>query len=194
MVFPTHIVAVGGIVEDGHGNILLVKTRDAGWEYPGGQVEVGENLMDALSREIKEESGIGSSAGQHLYQNAAAQCSSGRGIVRECPTRRIPLSLNKVKAPALNRVIMLVHLYTKEAMGMSMSRKLDHETANQLRTIFSKLNLDSRKITVDLYNETIESEDEYAIEDILDSAGILTPDEARQLEETVREMRENDWD
>nr|WP_083486512.1 NUDIX hydrolase [Alicyclobacillus ferrooxydans] len=53
MVFPTHIVAVGGIVEDGEGNVLLVKTRDGGWVFPGGQVEVGENLMDALCREIK---------------------------------------------------------------------------------------------------------------------------------------------
>ncbi|MCR2821264.1 NUDIX hydrolase [Lederbergia panacisoli] len=58
MIMPTHIVAVGGIVEDERGNILLVKTRDGGWVYPGGQVEVGENLIDALSREIKEESGI----------------------------------------------------------------------------------------------------------------------------------------
>ncbi|MGG4091561.1 NUDIX hydrolase [Paenibacillus lautus] len=58
MPFPTHIVAAGGFVEDGEGNILLVKTRDGGWVYPGGQVEVGENLMDALVREIKEESGI----------------------------------------------------------------------------------------------------------------------------------------
>ncbi|GAA0378343.1 NUDIX hydrolase [Bacillus horti] len=58
MGFPTHIVSAGGIVEDGNGNILLVKTRDGGWVCPGGQVEVGENLMDALAREIKEESGI----------------------------------------------------------------------------------------------------------------------------------------
>lgn len=58
MTFPTHIIAVGGIVEDGQGSILLVKTRDGGWVYPGGQVEIGENLMEALSREVKEESGI----------------------------------------------------------------------------------------------------------------------------------------
>ncbi|MCI0184426.1 hypothetical protein [Sulfoacidibacillus ferrooxidans] len=76
---------------------------------------------------------------------------------------------------------------------MSISKKLDHETVNQLRTIFSKLNLDSRKITVNLYNETVESEDEYAVDDILESAGILTPEEAKQLEETVRQMRESDW-
>lgn len=58
MIMPTHIVAVGGIVEDEHDNILLVKTHRGHWVFPGGQVEVGENLMDALIREIKEESGI----------------------------------------------------------------------------------------------------------------------------------------
>lgn len=77
---------------------------------------------------------------------------------------------------------------------MSIPKKLDRETANQLRTIFSKLNLDSRKVTVDLDNETIETEDECAIDDILESAGILTPEEARQLEETVHQIRERDWD
>jgi len=58
MMMPTHIVAVGGIVENDQGDILLVKTRDGGWVFPGGQVEVGETLIDGLSREIKEESGI----------------------------------------------------------------------------------------------------------------------------------------
>lgn len=58
MIMPTHIVAVGGIVENEQGEILLVKTLHGGWVYPGGQVEVGENLIDALIREVKEESGI----------------------------------------------------------------------------------------------------------------------------------------
>ncbi|UPK42619.1 NUDIX hydrolase [Paenibacillus pabuli] len=58
MAFPTHIVSAGGIVEDGTGNILLVKAHDDGWVYPGGITEVGENLIDGVIREIKEESGI----------------------------------------------------------------------------------------------------------------------------------------
>ncbi|WP_412933251.1 NUDIX hydrolase [Lederbergia ruris] len=58
MEMPTHIVAAGGIVEDDQGNILLVKTHHGGWVYPGGQVEVGENVIDAVTREVKEESGI----------------------------------------------------------------------------------------------------------------------------------------
>ena len=43
-----HIVTVAGYVEDGKGNVLLVKTNFRGWENPGGQVEVGENLEEAL--------------------------------------------------------------------------------------------------------------------------------------------------
>lgn len=58
MPMPTHIVAVGGFVENENGELLIVKTQHGGWVYPGGQVEVGENLVDALIREIKEESGI----------------------------------------------------------------------------------------------------------------------------------------
>jgi 8-oxo-dGTP diphosphatase len=58
MAMPTHIVAVGGIVENEQEQVLLVKTQHGGWVFPGGQVEVGENLMEALIREIKEESGI----------------------------------------------------------------------------------------------------------------------------------------
>lgn len=58
MAMPTHIVAVGGFVENEDGHLLLVKTQHDGWVFPGGQVELGENLLDALSREIKEESGI----------------------------------------------------------------------------------------------------------------------------------------
>ncbi|WP_059173993.1 NUDIX hydrolase [Bacillus sp. FJAT-27445] len=58
MAMPTHIAATGGIVENEHGEILLVKTHNQGWVFPGGQVEVGENLIDALCREVKEESGI----------------------------------------------------------------------------------------------------------------------------------------
>ena len=57
--FPTHIVAVDGIVENDKNEILLVKNRRHGvWTIPGGQVETGENLIDAVVREIREESGI----------------------------------------------------------------------------------------------------------------------------------------
>ena len=56
--FPTHIVSVCGLIENDEGKILLVKNPVRGWEIPGGQVEVGETITEALKREVKEESGI----------------------------------------------------------------------------------------------------------------------------------------
>ncbi|WP_077328241.1 NUDIX hydrolase [Virgibacillus siamensis] len=59
MQMPVHIVAALGFVENDHEEILIVKERRSGeWVFPGGQVEAGENLMDGLIREVKEESGI----------------------------------------------------------------------------------------------------------------------------------------
>src|SRR5690554_2399245 len=77
MVWPTHIVAAAGYVFDKHGNILIVKTYNRGWDCTGGQIEVGENIEEGLLREIYEESGvvasvkslvgIYSNVGQYLY-------------------------------------------------------------------------------------------------------------------------------
>jgi 8-oxo-dGTP diphosphatase len=58
MILPTHIIAVGAIIKNDSGKILLQKNPRRGWEYPGGQVENGENLIDALNREILEEIGV----------------------------------------------------------------------------------------------------------------------------------------
>lgn len=54
---PRHIVAAMGVVRNAAGEVLLVRTRRRGWEPPGGQVEVGEDIVAALVREVEEESG-----------------------------------------------------------------------------------------------------------------------------------------
>lgn len=58
MTFPTHIVAATGYVFDKNGNILLIKTRNRGYDATGGQIENGEDLQAGVLREIEEESGI----------------------------------------------------------------------------------------------------------------------------------------
>lgn len=55
---PKHIVAVSALITNPEGRILLVKSPRRGWEFPGGQVEEGETLIEALQREIREESGV----------------------------------------------------------------------------------------------------------------------------------------
>ncbi|MDE0555369.1 MAG: NUDIX hydrolase [Candidatus Poribacteria bacterium] len=63
MVHPKHIVAVSGLISHPDGNILLIRSPRRGWEFPGGQVEEGENLIEALGREIQEEAGVTASVG-----------------------------------------------------------------------------------------------------------------------------------
>jgi 8-oxo-dGTP pyrophosphatase MutT (NUDIX family) len=52
-------LGVRGLVRDEAGRIFLVKHRYAReWHLPGGGVEPGESLIDALARELKEEGNI----------------------------------------------------------------------------------------------------------------------------------------
>ena len=53
----THFVSVAGLFYNDKDEVLLLESPNRGWEYPGGMVEPGETLQDALIREIKEETG-----------------------------------------------------------------------------------------------------------------------------------------
>lgn len=54
-----HSVSVAGVIVDDAGRALLIKRRDNGkWEPPGGVLERGETIPDALQREVLEETGI----------------------------------------------------------------------------------------------------------------------------------------
>jgi len=52
--------AVGALIFNPEGKILLIKSHKWRDKYviPGGHIEVGEKIEDALKREIKEETGL----------------------------------------------------------------------------------------------------------------------------------------
>ena len=64
--WPRHIVAAAAAIFDDAGRVLLVRSGWRGWEFPGGQVEQGEDLLTGLAREVGEESGCRITVGRLL--------------------------------------------------------------------------------------------------------------------------------
>jgi 8-oxo-dGTP diphosphatase len=88
---PVVEVAVG-VLLDGAGNFLLTSRPEgkvyAGyWEFPGGKVEAGEDIEEALRRELQEELGITIAAAQPWQV-----------LVMDYPHARVRLNFCKVTA------------------------------------------------------------------------------------------------
>src|SRR5690554_1285935 len=50
--------AVRGIVQEGERILLVYSAQDKAFKFPGGGIEDGENHLEALRREIREECGL----------------------------------------------------------------------------------------------------------------------------------------
>jgi 8-oxo-dGTP diphosphatase len=59
---PGIILGVGAVVWNDRREVLLIRRRNpprqGEWSLPGGKVEFGETLRDALVREVREETGL----------------------------------------------------------------------------------------------------------------------------------------
>ena len=61
--YPAHpLVGVGALIHDGEGRVLLIKRKfepnKGRWSLPGGLLEMGETLLEAGKREVREEVGV----------------------------------------------------------------------------------------------------------------------------------------
>ncbi len=56
---PRHSVSVAAVVVDDQERALLIRRRDNGhWEPPGGILELDEDILDGMRREVAEETGL----------------------------------------------------------------------------------------------------------------------------------------
>jgi len=61
-------LGVRALVRDAEGRVFLVKhSYVSGWHLPGGGVEVGETMLSALTRELREEGNIELAAPPRLF-------------------------------------------------------------------------------------------------------------------------------
>ena len=86
-IMPAHIIAAAGIVINENHEVLMVKTYNAGWVFPGGQVEVGENVIDAVKREVMEEAGVDIEVGEVFCVSSNTGKRPGYNGVKEIPTK-----------------------------------------------------------------------------------------------------------
>jgi hypothetical protein len=74
-------------------------------------------------------------------------------------------------------------------------QKIDSQTANELRKILKSVNITNPRVTIDFDKDIVEFEesDEYAVDDLLQSAGVLSPQRVKELKEEIDRAR-GEWD
>lgn len=134
-------VAAGVIRDDARGQVLLAK-RPAGvhqgglWEFPGGKIEAGESVPEALKRELWEEIGITVHASTPLIT-----------LEHAYPDRRVRLHVREVRdfsGEALGREGQSVLWVTPDALDQYAfpAANAPIKTAVQLPDRYPILNLD----------------------------------------------------
>lgn len=126
MNHPTHIVAVSGLISHQDGNILLIKSPRRGWEFPGGQVEEGENIIDALIREVQEETGINASIGSlvGIYSNIKSPTKVMFGFLGDYISGELETSDESLETIWISRQSALQHI-TNPAVSDRMKDMVD---------------------------------------------------------------------
>ena len=81
------IPCVGAIVRDDRGRLLLIRRANppaqGQWSLPGGRVEHGESLEDAVARELREETGLTGVVDRHVGDVRRDAPGGGVYVIRD---------------------------------------------------------------------------------------------------------------
>jgi 8-oxo-dGTP pyrophosphatase MutT (NUDIX family) len=106
-------LGVRALVIDGDGRIFLVKhSYVSGWHLPGGGVEVGETLIEAAARELREEGNIEVTAPPQLHGIFFNDRASRRDHVAVFVVR----AFRQVAAPVPGREIVAHGFFAPDAL------------------------------------------------------------------------------
>jgi len=59
----TYYLGIKAIIQNAQGAVLVLKSAGGHWDLPGGRIQLGEEPLEALLREVKEETGLESLSG-----------------------------------------------------------------------------------------------------------------------------------
>lgn len=75
-----------------------------------------------------------------------------------------------------------------------LPKKIDRQSANEIKAILQKLNINHPRVVIDLEKQTVEAaEEDYSIDDLLDAAGALSPERGKELLNELNRSRE-EWE
>lgn len=75
-----------------------------------------------------------------------------------------------------------------------LPKKIDRQSANEIKAILQKLNINHARVVIDLEKQTVEADEEdYWIDDLLDAAGALSPERGKELLDELNRSRE-EWE
>ena len=133
----TPIVAVGGVIyrqRAGQPELLLIRKRHGFWTLPKGQVKRGESELDALAREVREETGIGGDIEAPVQQVTYTVQKAGRQR-RKIVTYYAMRASEGVLQPGLREGIEFVRWFPFRAALRRIRRKRIRAVARAARPL-----------------------------------------------------------
>jgi 8-oxo-dGTP pyrophosphatase MutT (NUDIX family) len=112
-------LGVRGMIIDASGRVFLVKhSYVRGWHLPGGGVEVGETIFDALERELAEEANVELTDQPSLY----GMYLHGRVSLRDHIVLFVIRGFRQASAPQPNREIVDHGFFSPDALPDETTR------------------------------------------------------------------------